>query len=272
MIENKQEKKLKLIEFGKRIKAVREYFGLDQEQLALKIGYSQGYVSNLESGKKDITKGILLSFQDTFNINRKWLESGEGAMFIVEKNTQQFSYKDDEAILIGQVPGPGEETNMVPLGNNKFGMTVPLIPVKAYAGYLDNFGDPEFYDTLEKHNVSVIGNFRGHYLAFVVKGNSMENWESEEMARKSIPEGSIVTCRDIQKQHWRNKLHLHRFQFYVIVHIDGIITKEIIEHNIDEGYIICHSLNPDKVKWPDRRIELNDCLQILNIVDKSIPI
>lgn len=180
--------------------------------------------------------------------------------------------EESNTLLIGEVPGPGEETNMLPLGNNKYGMIVPLIPIKAYAGYLDNFGNQEFYEQLDKHNVTVIGNFRGRYFAFVVKGESMENWTSEELSRKSIPEGTIVTGREIPHHHWRNKLHLHRFQMYVIVHNDGIITKEIIEHNTEFGYIICHSLNPDKNEYPDRKIMLDDCKQILNIVDKSLPI
>lgn len=180
--------------------------------------------------------------------------------------TQQFQ---STAMLIGGVPGPGSETNMVPLGNNKYGLTVPLIPVKAYAGYIDNFGDPEFYETLDKYNVSVVGNHAGSYFAYVVKGDSMENWTSEEMARLSIPEDYIVTARDLPRHHWLNRLHLHRWDMYVIVQHTGIIIKQVTEHNVDEGWIICHSLNPDKNKYPDIKVHFNDCLQILNVVHKA---
>ncbi len=237
-------------------------------------GFSNAFLRNIGFGLRKTTLDKLAQNFPQLNLN--WLLTGEGNML---KDSNNSVAKSDNSILepskiisdtmlIGPVPGPGEETEMTPLGNNQFGITVPLIPVKAYAGYLDNFGDPEYYETLSKHTVSVTGFFRGRYFAFVVEGDSMENYSTEELAKKSIPRGAIVTGREIQKHHWKNKLHLHRFQNYVIVHIDGIITKEIIEHNTEEGYIICHSLNE---RYTDRKIMLDDCLQILNIINKNIP-
>lgn len=256
---------------NQRLKIIRNSLGKTQTEFGKVFGLKQGSYADIERGKVRVSGDIKIALEKEFSINIEWLETGEGDMVMTGKlgeRNAKYGKSEDNTILIGRVPAPGEETQMVPLGNNQFGLTVPLIPIRAYAGYMDNFGDPEYLETLDKHTVSVIGNFAGRYFAFVVKGDSMENWSSEEMARKSIPEGTIVTCREIQRHHWMNKLHLHRFQNYVIVTDDGIITKEITEHNTIEGYIICHSLNP---KYKDRKIMLDDCKQILNVVTKTIP-
>ena len=167
------------------------------------------------------------------------------------------------AILLGEINYPEDESPYTDLGNGKYLMVVPLVPIRAQAGYIDHFEDSEYIEsTFDKHYFTVDRQYRGKYMAFVVDGDSMDN-DSKE----AIVSGSIVTGRDIQRQHWRNKLHLHRFQDYIIVHKDNIVIKRITNHNVDKGIITCHSLNENKEKYPDFDLYLDDCLQILNIVN-----
>ena len=44
-----------LVEFGKRIKELREATGLSQEKFALKIGMDRTYYSSVENGKRNIS-------------------------------------------------------------------------------------------------------------------------------------------------------------------------------------------------------------------------
>lgn len=201
-------------------------------------------------------------------INKFNVATGDDFLSIVSTGVEpaKVSKSDTNAMLIGEAPDQWE-TEEIPLGNNKYGLTMPLVPVRAYGGLLDNYGDPEFYQTLEKHTITTAGNQHGSYLAFVVKGNSMENWSSEEMAKMSIPENWIVTARNLPRHHWKNKLHLHRWEIYVFVHKDGIIIKQVTEHNTSEGWVIAHSLNPD---YEDRKIFFEDCYQVLNVVHKGV--
>jgi phage repressor protein C with HTH and peptisase S24 domain len=252
--------KTRLIEFI-------DFMAINPKTFEVTAGLGNGFVNNAgDSVRRVSLEKISKAYPQ---LNTAWLLTGEGNMLKPTSNNPvtNESFKSN-TIIIGEMPGPGEETELTPLGNNKYGLTVPLIPHKAYAGYIDNFGDPEFIESLDKHTVSVVGFFRGRYFAFVVEGDSMENYSSEELAKKSIPNGTIVTAREIPRPNWRNKLHMHRFQNYVIITHDGIITKQIIEHNTVEGYIICHSLNP---KYSDIKIMLDDCVQILNVVRRDIP-
>lgn len=249
----------------RRLVQIRKQFSLTQAELASILGINRANLSAIENGRENrqLPNGTSYIIEKELNINPKWFENGEGEMIKAENVTPE-----SNTILIGGVPGPDEFTEMTELGNNDFGMVIPKVPFKAWAGYVDNFGDMEYMESLPKYNVTITGATRGRYLAFVVDGDSMENYTTEELARSSIPSGTIVTGREIQRQHWRNKLHLHRFQNYVIVLTTGIITKQIIEHNTQEGYIICHSLN---TKYQDFKLMLDDCVQILNIVRRELP-
>jgi transcriptional regulator with XRE-family HTH domain len=266
---------------GNDLKRYRKARKLSQGELARQTHVPQANISRLESSGAEIKKVETLRIFEEFFKNEVLAEGEPGAIYAgirkengrreePGKTTVTNMVFEPDAILLGEAAGPGKESQLIPLGNNKYGLTVHLVPVKAYGGYLDNYADPEYHETLDKHTLTVVGNHRGFYLAFAMKGKSMENWTTEEMARASIPEDWIVTGRDIPRHHWRNKLHLHRWDFYIIVHKDGIVTKQIIEHNLEEGWIICHSLNPDKKLYPDFKLMLDDCLQILNVVQKSV--
>lgn len=62
------------IEFGKRIKSLRNETGLSQEKFALKIGMDRTYYASVESGKRNISlqniekiaKGFELSISELF--------------------------------------------------------------------------------------------------------------------------------------------------------------------------------------------------------------
>lgn len=170
------------------------------------------------------------------------------------------------AMSIGQIKEDKQEGRYIELGNDRYLMVVPLIPIRASAGYRENFQDENYVDTnFEKHYFPVTGKYRGNYFAFVVDGDSMDNG----VAGEAIRDGSTVTARDIQRHHWRNKFHIKEFPDYVIVHRDVILVKRIIEHDTEKGTITCHSLNPDKTKYgyADFVLNLDECLQILNIVN-----
>jgi len=62
----------------------------------------------------------------------------------------------------------------------------------------------------------------------------------------------------LKKEYWKCKLHLPRI--FIIVHREsGILCKEIVEHNCDNGIITCHSFNPQN---RDFELDLNDIAQL----------
>jgi transcriptional regulator with XRE-family HTH domain len=69
-------------EIGQRIKEIRQYFELSQDDFGKRIHITKSSVSLLESGKNnpsDQTKALICS---EFGINISYLENGTGEMFV----------------------------------------------------------------------------------------------------------------------------------------------------------------------------------------------
>jgi transcriptional regulator with XRE-family HTH domain len=137
---------------------------------------------------------------------------------------------------------------------------VPLVSKFAHAGFLSGYGDDEYIETLPKYPFfSEDSNPKGTYRGFEVRGDSMDDGTSE-----SIQDGAIVLGREIQRHHWTNKFHLHRWKYYLVVHeTEGILIKQITEHDTDKGFIRLHSLND---MYSDIVIPLDECKQIYNVI------
>lgn len=202
--------------------------------------------SNME---RETVNKILITFDAT-----------EEEIFGVSQSKDQGNTKS-----IGEINYPfvAGETPFIDLGEGKLIMIVPLVNEYAYGGYLAGYKDPEFLDELPKHTIIVDKYHKGTYRAFEVVGDSMD-----DNTKESIPDGCIVTAREIQHHLWTSKFHIHRFKDYVIVHKKhGIITKRISHHDTDTGIITCHSLNPDKDNYPDFEVHLDDVKQMFNVVN-----
>ena len=61
---------------NKRIKQVREYFGLTQEAFGERIGAARNTIANYENGNRTPGKSIILSICREFNANEDWLRNG----------------------------------------------------------------------------------------------------------------------------------------------------------------------------------------------------
>lgn len=135
--------------------------------------------------------------------------------------------------------------------------SVKVVDVKAQAGYLTGYKDPEYMDSLPFITVNEQFDRGGYYMAFTVNGDSMDDGTS-----KSLLHGDVILGKELQKHHWNNKIHFNQYPF-VIVSIDGIVFKDIIEHDTDRGIITLHSRNP---LYEDYKLRLKDIYQIFYIV------
>ena len=61
---------------GRRIRELRGFY-VTQEEFARRIGVSQGYLSAMERGAKEIGAGILLRISREFGKSMEWLLTGE---------------------------------------------------------------------------------------------------------------------------------------------------------------------------------------------------
>ena len=64
-----------------RLKILLNELNISQRQFALKINLDPGYFSRIIQGKVTPPDRILLLIENVFNVNKKWLETGEGEIF-----------------------------------------------------------------------------------------------------------------------------------------------------------------------------------------------
>lgn len=138
-------------------------------------------------------------------------------------------------------------------------MYVPLVSKFAYAGYLGGYGDDEYIGDLPK--IPFANGFRpkGKYLCFEVRGDSMTTDD-----RESIEEGDILLAREVRQEYWKSKLHINKWDFIIVHKTEGILVKRILEHDVERGTLLLHSLND---YYQDFTVHLSDVAQIFNIVE-----
>lgn len=284
MTDNQREKNLQKLA---RLRAVMQAKGyVEGIDLANAINYSQGYISEILNEKKGVPKTMGQKLEDSLNVNRKWFEGGIGEMFlhIVEKTplisnentladannkndksaTNTHPRLEAEPLYIAADPNDynNDGSKYEDLGNGMLRFRFPIIPIKAQAGYLRGFQDPEYYDGFKTEYLEVYKEYHGHYLAFEVKGDSMTPTDPSLFPYMALP-GWIAVGREVVRTHWQYKLHTHNTDSWIIIHkTKGILIKSIVKHDVDNGIITIHSLNPE---YEDEDLHLEDVAQIFAV-------
>lgn len=224
------------------IAQLRKSLKLRQKDFGEKIGIKQAYLSEIESGKKPLTEELYDNIIEEFGIDKVsayFINAGMG--------------KNIANTVISEA---------IPLNQNYI-INVPLVNQYAQAGYLCGFQDAAYIATLPTIPFIIDHEAKGNYVAFEVRGDSMNDGTEE-----SYLEGDRLLCREIAPYLWaESKLHIRKWDF-VIVHEDGILVKRIIDHNVENHTITIHSLND---MYPDRVIDLAEVRQIFNVIELQRP-
>ncbi|MFP9114904.1 helix-turn-helix domain-containing protein [Flavobacterium sp. RHBU_3] len=231
---------------GLEIKQRREALGITQKELGDLIGASRETIINYEKGKP-------IPKSKSEILNKVLSGDAVADKRVVDAEEVRFAH-------------PFENKNgnrFMTLGNGKLFMLMPLLEFNVQAGFLDNYQDTDFLMDLSQHGIMVEKQAYGRYVAFRVNGDSMDDGSSHAISRNSI-----VSTRELQRQHWVNKLRYRDFPYWVIYTTQSKLPllKEIIEHNTEEGYITCHSLN-DSPEFTDFRLYMNDIQALFYVID-----
>ncbi len=220
------------------ISKVLEVLDLKAPTFAESIGVKYQRIFDLQKGKvKKVSSSLANDIINKYSqFNLTWLLTGEGEMLNVPKPESEASPIDEPIIL-----------------------RVPLVSQYAQAGYLCGYADEAYLATLPTIPYIVDHEAQGHYIAFEVKGDSMNDGTED-----AILEGDRLLCREIQPHLWvDSKLHFRKWDF-VIVHTEGILVKRIIDHDVENHTITIHSLNP---LYSDKVIDLAEVKQIFNVIE-----
>ncbi len=81
-----------------RIKQIREYWDLTQEEFGKKIGSARNTIANYENGNRNPSNSVIISICREFNVNEDWLRTGNGEMFKESPLRNEVGYYVEELL------------------------------------------------------------------------------------------------------------------------------------------------------------------------------
>ena len=180
-----------------RIKEVRKRLGLTQEKFADKIGIKQNSLTNIETDRRAPSNQVVLAICREFNVNRTWLETGEGDMFnetaeiIVADLTKKYGLDElDQLLIMEYAKLPIEQKNVIKkyLDNVYNGIYTPDVEtdIVAVQKKVIKFEQAPHEDTdmreIKIYNEKTAAGF-GNYLS----DNSDTSYETHHFPAKTVP-------------------------------------------------------------------------------------
>src|SRR5688572_15758781 len=130
---------------------------------------------------------------------------------------------------------------------------IPFVPVKAAAGYLAGYADPEFVDELNTFTLPMLSG--GDYRAFEIVGDSM----------MPTPSGSVIVGEKIQ-----NLDEVKSNQTYIVISkTDGIVYKRIMKNNRQKNKLTLVSDNPSYQPYNVNAEDILEVWQAQMVISKA---
>jgi len=212
---------------SKNIRHLRRLKGLTQEVLSEDLNVTRSRISSYEENRSAPTIDMLIKLSDYFKVPidillRNDLTKAKGSSFIEIGNQRvlfPISVDDDNNNLI------------------------EVVPVKASAGYLAGYDDPEYIEQLEKIKLPFLPT--GKHRAFPIKGDSMS----------PMKEGSFVIGRFIE-----DRTEIISGKTYVLITLnDGMVYKRVVNQIKDNNTLLLIS---DNKNYKAFEVSMNEVLEL----------
>lgn len=192
---------------GKNFKYLRKLRGWTQEEFANRLGIKRSLIGAYEEERAEPRLEVLEQVCSLFKLSLEDILLND----LTNEKTKG-SYLDKRRQL--------KMMNDVQL--------ISFVPVKAAAGYLNGYADPEFVDELNTFTLPMLA--PGQYRAFEIVGDSMLPTVSG-----SVIVGEKVESLDEVK---------NNFAYIVVSKQDGIVYKRIVKNNKTKQKLTLVSDNP----------------------------
>ena len=208
------------------IKYLRKQNGWTQQKLADELEIKRALIGAYEEGRATPKLAVLQEIAVLFHVSVDDLIGVD-----LEKGTSSIEMGKDIQVLPIVVNEQNEEL-------------IPIVPVKASAGYLNGFADPEFIQALPRFELPVpeLSKERS-YRVFQIKGDSM----------LPVMPGSYVFCEfvgDIEE--------LKDGQTYILITMDeGLVYKRIYRQ--DNNQLL---LKSDNIEYEPYSVSVSSVLEI----------
>ncbi len=218
---------------NKNFKALRKLHGSTQQEFADLLEIKRANIGAYEEGRAKPNYDLLIKLSELFDINLDTL---------ITKDISALS--EDQLKLHGRFDATGKKLRVLSITvDSEDKENIEFVPVKASAGYLGGYADPEYIQDLPRFNIPILP--VGTYRAFEIKGDSM----------LPLQPGSIVIGEYVE-----NWLDLKDGHTYVILSQDeGVVYKRVFTQNENDSTIICQSDNPSYAPF---QIHAKDILEI----------
>lgn len=144
----------------------------------------------------------------------------------------------------------------------RFPKEVKIITAKAGLNLQSNYFADELIEELETRIIYLDHDAKGRYFEIDGEGDSMNDGSVD-----AILDGDKLLLREIPRIYWKEKFHIHKWDFTFFHYDRGFITKRIKEHKVETGDLLLSSRNPDKELYPDFWINLKECAIVCNVCE-----
>lgn len=203
---------------GKNLKYIRKQREWTQEEMANQLQIKRSLVGAYEEERAEPRLEVQEAICALFNIN-----------------LEDFLFKDLSTLGVDGEEGFGGSTSYLErrrslkADRSSASMSiVSFVPVKAAAGYLAGYADPEFLDELNTFTLPMLA--PGDYRAFEIIGDSM----------LPTPSGSVIVGEKVD-----NLKEVKNSNTYIVVsNSDGVVYKRVITNDDTKEKITLLSDNP----------------------------
>lgn len=190
---------------NKNLKYLRKLRGWTQEEFAQKLRIKRSLLGAYEEERAEPRIEVLEVVADMFKLSldellRKDLTESKGSYISKRRAMKMVAGRSD----------------------------IPFVPVKAAAGYLAGYADPEFIDELNTFTLPMLGG--GDYRAFEIVGDSM----------MPTPSGSVIVGEKVESLE-----EIKTNNTYIVVsRTDGIVYKRMLKNTRQKNKYTLVSDNP----------------------------
>jgi transcriptional regulator with XRE-family HTH domain len=190
---------------NQNMKYLRKQHGLTQDEFARKLGIKRSLLGAYEEERAEPRYDVLETVSDLFKVSiddllRKDLGETKGSYLAKRRQMKMTA-----------------ESNVV-----------YFVPVKAAAGYLNGYADPEFLDELNTFTLPMLSS--GTYRAFEIIGDSMLPTTSGSV----IVGEKVNNLEDVKNNH----------AYIILSKTEGVVYKRIVKNNRAKNKLTLVSDNP----------------------------
>ena len=168
---------------------------------------------------------ILLKYPD---VSPEWLLTGNGEML---RSQEALAVKPPRVEIIEPIKVEGRSLMpKVVVVDDDDNDRIPLVSVKAQAGYLEGYDDTNYIEELPTYSLPEMRN--GTYRMFQVSGFSMY---------PTLQDGSYVIGKFVEDWEWLGDNRV----CVVVTERDGVIVKRVTNRAREKGFLYCKSDNRD---------------------------